>query len=228
MTKIVDTAISVVSRDADNLQLLLGVDTRFTGVDLHQGRTGAARFEMTCRIWDDDTFSDDLVTSATHVMEPGSILELTGVDMPFTLPFSDLRKKEPGYESNIELFGDFTLRKNGARVGSSVKSRTLNVKFPEPTPVPNNRRIEVASEGSGTSTVVVTRGSNFKPGSLVVVRITDARLVQLQAAATAAADGTFTARRQVPCLSGVQFTVTAFEDADPSNTFANAVIATCP
>jgi hypothetical protein len=83
-------------------------------------------------------------------------------------------------------------------------------------------------EGGGPGTVVVTKGHGFTPAGIVVVRITDRSFAQLQVLATADAEGTFTARRQVPCASGVPFTVTAFEDASPSATLANAVVATCP
>lgn len=230
MTRIVDTGISVASRTATHVQLVLGVDTRFTGVDLAEGRNGTSRFEMTCKIWDDDTFSDDLITTATQVMAPASILELTGIDMPFTLSLAQLRNREPSYESTIELFGEFTLRKNGTKLGPSAKSRTLDIKLPGPPPPPptGGQHIDVSTEGTGTSTVVVTKGSKFKPESIVVVRITDSRLVQLQSVATADAGGNFTSRRQVPCQSGVRFTVTAFEDANPTGTIANAVVTACP
>jgi hypothetical protein len=230
MTKIVDTGISIISQTATNVQLALGVDTRFTGVDLSQGQTGAATFEMTCKIWDDDTFSDDLIASKSHVMEPGSILELTGVDMPFSLSLAQLRKKEPSFEKTLEIFGEFTLRKNGLKLGPSAKSRTIDIKLPgPPPPTPTGgQHIDVVTEGTGGSTIVVTKGSKFTPGSVVVVRITDSHLVQLQSVATADADGKFTSRKQVPCLSGVRFTITAFEDTNPTGTFANAVVATCP
>jgi len=230
MTKIVDTGISIASQTTTRVQLVLGVDIRFTGVDLFQGQTSVAKFEMTCTLWDDDTLFDDQITSESVVIEPGSIREVTGIDIPFNLSLADLRRKESRFEATIEIYGEFTLTKNKAKLGPSANSRTIDIKLPGPPPPPptGGRRINVSTEGVGTSTIVVTKGSKFKPGSVVVVRITDSRLVQLQSVATADADGKFTSRRQVPCLSGVQFTITAFEDTNPTGTLANAVVVTCP
>ena len=184
---------------------------------------------MTCTLRDDDTFFDDQITSKSVVMEPRSIREVTGVDIPFNLSLAELRSIEPLFEATIEIYGEFMLTKNNAKLGPSAKSPTIDVKLPGPPPPPSTRgqHIDVSTEGAGTSMIVVTKGSKFKPGSVVVVRITDSRLVQLQAVATAGADGKFTSRRQVP-PAGVQFTITAFEDANPTGTFANAVLATCP
>ena len=45
---------------------------------------------------------------------------------------------------------------------------------------------------------------------------------------TAGANGSFSARLSLPCGSGAPLTVTGYEVADPSGTFANAVETTCP
>lgn len=90
------------------------------------------------------------------------------------------------------------------------------------------RTITVSTEGAGPSTVFAVTGAGFTPGSLVVVRFTDPQLHQVQGQATAGGDGRFNLRHSVPCGSSTQVTVTAFEDADPLGTFANAVVTTCP
>jgi hypothetical protein len=91
-----------------------------------------------------------------------------------------------------------------------------------------SRIISVSKQGSGASTIFVVTGSGFTPNSLVVIRITDAAFEQVQFPETAQADGKFVSQHSVPCASGIQLTFTAFEDADPQGTFANAVVTTCP
>ena len=105
--------------------------------------------------------------------------------------------------------------------GESASSNQVQATMP-------SRIITVTNQGAGTSTIFTVSGSGFSPGSLVVIRFTDAQLVQKQFQATADTLGKFTARNSLPCGSGTQITVTAFEDADPLGTFANAVITTCP
>jgi Fibronectin type III domain len=90
------------------------------------------------------------------------------------------------------------------------------------------RSIGVSKEGAGSSTVFVVTGTGFTPSGLVVVRITDAQFHQVQFPETAGGDGRFVSRHSVPCVSGTQVTLTAFEDADPLGTVANAVVTTCP
>lgn len=96
------------------------------------------------------------------------------------------------------------------------------------TPPPSSRSISVSKEGSGPSTIFIINGSGFTPNSLVVIRITDRSFNQVQFPETAGSDGKFVSRHSVPCLSGIQLTFTAFEDADPQGTFANAIVTTCP
>lgn len=230
MTKIVDTAINVTSRTSTHVELLLGVDTRFTGSDLTDGQSGAAKFEMHCSIYDDDTFSDDHITGYTVRMEPASIQALTGVNMPFTLSLTSLRSKEPPYESTIELYGEFTLHKNGRKLGPSVKTRNKDVELPgiPPPTTSSGQHITVSSEGSGAGTIMVVKGTKFTAGKIAVVRFTDRGLNQVRSSMTVASDGTFTVRRAVPCATGIRITVTAFEDQNPSGTYANSVETTCP
>jgi hypothetical protein len=90
------------------------------------------------------------------------------------------------------------------------------------------RQISVASGGSGASTVFTVTGAGFTPNGLVVIRITNPALQQLQFPQTAGGDGKFVSRHGIPCTPGVAFTFTAFEDADPAGTFANAIVTTCP
>jgi hypothetical protein len=90
------------------------------------------------------------------------------------------------------------------------------------------RSISVSKEGAGSSTVFVVTGAGFTPSSLVVIRITSPQLQQVQFSETAGGDGKFGSRHSVPCVSGIQLTFTAFEDADPLSTFSNAVITNCP
>lgn len=137
MTRIVDVAISA-KRTNTHAKLSLGVDIRFTGVDLFHGQTGAAQFVVTCTIWDDDPFFNDEITDEVRVLEPGAIVELTGVDMSFNLSLAHLRTRESSAEDTIELFGEFKVTKNGRQLGPSVKTRNINVELPEnivsPTP----------------------------------------------------------------------------------------------
>ena len=89
------------------------------------------------------------------------------------------------------------------------------------------RHITVSKEGAGSSTVFIVTGAGFAPSSRVVIRITDAQLHQVQFPETRGGDGRFVSRHSVPCVSGTSFTFTAFEDANPQGTFANAVVTTC-
>jgi hypothetical protein len=91
------------------------------------------------------------------------------------------------------------------------------------------RTISVTSTGMGTSSVFAVTGSGFAPNSLIVVRATgQALLGQVQFPATAGGDGKFTARQSIACQTGFQITFTAFEDADPTGTFANVIVMGCP
>jgi hypothetical protein len=129
MTHIEDTAISRLPLAGPDLRLAVGVDVRFTGVDLFEGQTGAAQFSVACTIWDEDSVFDDRVTMGTHVMEPGSILEVTGFEMIFDLPIEELKELENETEPFIELFGMLTLRKDAFRQGSSVKTGTIKARI---------------------------------------------------------------------------------------------------
>lgn len=93
---------------------------------------------------------------------------------------------------------------------------------------PPSRRISIAKEGAGSTTVFVVTGTGFTPNSLVVIRITTPNLDQLQFPETAGADGKFVSRHSVSCVSGSTLTFTAFEDANPANTQAVPVVTTCP
>lgn len=90
------------------------------------------------------------------------------------------------------------------------------------------RRLSVSKEGAGSSTVFVVTGTGFTPDGLVVIKITAPNFAQVQFPETAGGDGKFVSRHSVPCASGLQLTLTAFEDADPLGTNANALVTTCP
>jgi|ERR1041385_8685388 hypothetical protein len=91
------------------------------------------------------------------------------------------------------------------------------------------RHIAVSKEGAGASTVFVVTGTGFTPNKRVVIRITSGETLHIEEfAETAGGDGRFVSRHSLPCVSGGRFTVTAFEDANPQETFANAVDTTCP
>lgn len=230
MARINDTAINITSQTSTTVTLLLGVDTLFSPSEVEAGRNGSASFELSCTIWDDDTFFNDRITREVRKIEPDGMASLVGIDFPFELELADLRRREPSHENTIELFGEFSVLRNNQRIAPTVKTRNRDVRLPDPPPPVTNtgQRISVTTEGTGLSTVATVNGSSFTPGGLVVIRFTDRRLNQLQAVATAGADGKFTARRSVPCGSGIQFTVTAFEDANPNGSFANAVEMSCP
>lgn len=93
---------------------------------------------------------------------------------------------------------------------------------------PSGRQISVSKEGAGSSTVFVVTGTGFTSSSRVVIKITDNQFRQVQFPETAGGDGRFVSRHSVSCVSGIQLTFTAFEDANPSGTFANSVVTTCP
>lgn len=230
MARIVDTAITITSRTSTIVTLQLGVDTLFSASEVQAGRNGSATFAVKCDIWDEDTFSDDHITRSVTRIEPGGMVSRVGVDFPFELKLIDLRRHEPSVENTIELYGEFSVLKNNQRIAPTVKTRTRDVSLPGPPPATSNngQRISVTTEGTGPSTVAVVKGTKFTPGANVVIRFTDRQLNQLRSVATAEATGEFIARRGVPCGSGVSFTVTAFEDANPTGSFANAVVMSCP
>jgi hypothetical protein len=99
---------------------------------------------------------------------------------------------------------------------------------PDPPPLPPARQISLTKEGAGASTVFVVKGVGFTPNVLAVIRVTDPRFQQRQFVESVGRDGTFASRDSVPCGSGIQLTVTAFEDPDPVHTFANAIVTNCP
>ena len=134
MTWIEDNAISVQYSETTNpVKLTVGVDVRFTGVDMFQGQTGAAKFSVLCTIWEEDKLFDDRVTMQEHVMEPGSILEVTGFEMIFDLLADELIKTESWIDYkkfDVELYGVLTLMKNGLKhgPGRSVKTGTVKAR----------------------------------------------------------------------------------------------------
>jgi hypothetical protein len=91
-----------------------------------------------------------------------------------------------------------------------------------------SRTISVSREGTGTSAAFIVTGSGFSANSLVVIRATDPQLHQVQFQGTPGGDGKFVSKQDIPCASGIKITFTAFEDADPLGTFANAIVTTCP
>jgi hypothetical protein len=109
-------------------------------------------------------------------------------------------------------------------VGRSMISNTLQVTVPA-TPF---RFITVEKQGTPASTSVVVKGTGFTPGSLVVIRVTPQNFQNpRQFATTADGGGSFTATSSFPCVAGILLTFTAFEDANPTGTIANAVSLTC-
>jgi Fibronectin type III domain len=90
------------------------------------------------------------------------------------------------------------------------------------------RTISVALEGVGSSAVFLVTGAGFTPNSIVVIRAISPLGGQVSFVEAAGGDGRFVARRSIPCVTGVQLTFTAFEDADPEGTFANTIVTTCP
>jgi len=230
MARIVDTGNSVTSRTSTHVTLTLGVDILFTAAELAEGRSGAATYSVACVVWDDGTFSDDRIVGATRVIARDAMERMTGIDFPAELKLSDLRRREPSVEDGIELFGEFTVMKDGRAIAPSAKSRNVTVKLPDPPPATSNsgQRISVRTEGSGPSTIAIVSGTGFKASALVVIRFTDSALNQLRATATADSGGKLEARRSVPCAPGISFTVTAFEDANPTGSFANTIVMSCP
>ena len=90
------------------------------------------------------------------------------------------------------------------------------------------RTISVSKEGAGKSAVFLVTRTGFTPSSLVIVRATDPQFNQVQFVETAGGDRKIVAKQSIPWQSGLQITFTAFEDADPSATFTNAIVTTCP
>jgi fibronectin type III domain protein/VCBS repeat protein len=90
------------------------------------------------------------------------------------------------------------------------------------------RTISVSKDGTGSSTVFVVTGAGFTPNSLVIIQITDPAFHQVQFPETAGGDGKFVSPHSFPCVSGSEWTVTAFEADDSVGTFANAIVTTCP
>jgi hypothetical protein len=106
--------------------------------------------------------------------------------------------------------------------GSSRSSNEVRATTPA-------RQISVSNEGVGPSAVFTVAGTGFSPNSLVIIRVSDAPFQLQDFPETSGADGKFTSRHGLPCVSGVTvWTFTAFEDADPQGTVANTVVTTCP
>jgi hypothetical protein len=122
------------------------------------------------------------------------------------------------------LYSGYQYTINVAAFNSDGESSLLN-QVQATTPA---RTIYVSNTVSSNVRNFTVTGSGFTPNSLVVIKVTDANLQQIQFPLTAGADGKFTSTHQVSCVSGAQLTVTAFEDTDPNGTFANAFVTTCP
>jgi len=105
--------------------------------------------------------------------------------------------------------------------GESPKSNEVHAETPA-------RTISVSKEVSGANLVFTVTGSGFTPNSLVVIKITAQNWQPVQFQSTAGADGTFVQKQPVICLSSFMLTFTSYEDADPTGTFANAIIMACP
>jgi hypothetical protein len=192
-------------------------------------------------------------TTATRLLPQAapSGLRVTNVaDRKISVAWSDRSNNETGF--NIRFNGKregFSDHSGTQSVGSNVESATLtglqsNREYTISVAAVNQtgesrgsnqvqattpaRRISVTSQGTGASTVFTVNGSGFTADSRVVIKITGAQLQQLQFAETAGADGKFASRHAVACTSGIQLTFTAFEDADPDGTFANAIVTNCP
>jgi hypothetical protein len=90
------------------------------------------------------------------------------------------------------------------------------------------RTINVTKQGSGSSAIFVVTGTGFTANSRVVIKATSPQLQQVQFVATAGGDGKFQNSQGIPCQTGLQITFTAFEDANPTGTFANSVVTNCP
>lgn len=136
MTKITHTRIKEGASGGDLIFMLAGADVLFTGTDLTQGRSGAARFELECILWDDDTVFNDRIARQIVPIPRARIAPTTAMEIQFSLSIAKLRAAETSLERVIELFGEFKLRRNGRQIGPAVKSRNLNYHFPGGTPVP--------------------------------------------------------------------------------------------
>ncbi len=81
-------------------------------------------------------------------MEPGSIREVTGVDMPFSLSLAELRSKEPSFEKTYRNIRRVYADENNAKLGPSAKSRNIDIKLPgRPRPAPTGgQHIDVSTE----------------------------------------------------------------------------------
>ncbi len=180
MSKIVDTGISITASSQESVSLVLGVDVAFSPAEV-AARSSGTQFEVQCDIWDEDTFDDDWITKARKVIAPEAITSVVGIDFDFSLLLKNLRTREPYHESAIELYGEFSLLRNGSRV-SSAKSRAVNVQLPAPAlpPVTNppsrGPKIygSVSSSSVGTTSAVLVslriNGHMFKP--LETIQIT--------------------------------------------------------
>jgi len=127
MTKIVDTGIAVVGTDENKAHLTFGADIAFSENDVGAGRSGFVKFTLDLAIYDEDLAFDDLVGRYSHVFEPSVFAETVGVDMPVDVDSRHMAFLELGIESNVELFGIFTLRKDGHRVGHPKHTRKINL-----------------------------------------------------------------------------------------------------
>ncbi len=128
--RIIDHAIQLLPGSGDAVELNLGFDIVFTGNDLTEGQSGTTRFDVVCTLWDEDTFSDDRLSGDIQRIDPQSIQQVTGVNMPFVLSRAELDEEEPPGDGTVEVYGDFFLRRNGRRVGGTAgKTGTVDISF---------------------------------------------------------------------------------------------------
>ena len=93
---------------------------------------------------------------------------------------------------------------------------------------PTPRMITLIKQSTGATTILEVSGSGFTPGNLIVIKVTDTvTFANWQATATANAATDFVTSFSFPCVSGVIFTVSAYEDANPAFTQSNAINFTC-
>jgi hypothetical protein len=137
-----------------------------------------------------------------------------------------------GVTGDVEVRGDVHLISHGITVSSLLAriqelERRVNL-LEQKVSTGSGRQISVTKEGAGSTTVFVVNGSGFTPNSTIIIKITDPNFKELQFPETVGADGRFVSRHSVPCVSGIRLIFTSFEDANPTHTFSNVVVTTCP
>lgn len=106
---------------------------------------------------------------------------------------------------------------------ATVSSFATGPNFVDPGGPLTLRSITATRVGLPAATTITVRGSGFTPNGVIVIRIGASNLANpVQFSTVAGPDGTLLISNTFACVAGIGITVSAFEDADPTNTTVTA------